>query len=95
MRSVCGRYFGQCQEFVLDFIGNFIIHLVPIIHFYLFAKHLLGTSHVENNGLDTGPRKMYKMRFLPSKLDTLALLRNILHQKKKKALPYPANLSPL
>lgn len=58
MRSVCGRYFEQCQvqKFVLDFIGNFIIHLVLISHFYSFDKHLLGTSHAENNGLHTGPR---------------------------------------
>lgn len=85
MRSVWGRCFEQCQalEFVLDFIGNFIIHLVPIIHFYLFGKHLLGPSHVENNGLDTGPRKMYKIWFIPSKLYTLALLRNTLPQKNQ------------
>lgn len=41
----------------LYFIGNFIIHLELIIHFYLFGIHLLTTHHVENSGLILGPEK--------------------------------------
>lgn len=45
----------------LYFIDNFVIHLVPIIPFYLFGKHLVRTSHAENNRLDTGTRKMHNI----------------------------------